>query len=572
MKPKIKYFLLSISVLIVSILNITSAAIIYQDVSLKPQKLSAERQQQQYQQDHGEEGNRGSVLKGYRRFVLLTTGKQVKIYPLKEGNKLSDSGYYLVKIFDQRFYREQSYSSLVVNRHNETGTKADSILPPARPGSRKHSAARTSIIPANDRLDDDSNFIGDTEGESWISDVNYFFDLKYCARFKRPAEPYECMVIIYLDIKNQQIGYASIDLRRELNGAQDRTLWARKEGSIDINVDGKYSIPVTTELALDWFHQVLYANLHSSRGYETVILRFDLSEPAVSSPTIEHLNPCRGKKRLRNLNVDQNNGQWLFYSDMASHESDGRQKMSSVTGAIDVGSGLSRWISLRQHAVVAEHKIGNVMRFGISGSAPDSVSRRMYWLTEQNELRSSNFIGSDIRVEVQLPARPIIKEPGRTEIVQGSFYFSDHKRRLFCQGLPFQSLESGLQLLLIEDRLENFRIGSIYPPGSKSTCETSNKSSSGSNQEVPGSDPVYARRRPASIQKLVKDLAVSIAGDEYSVLRDRTGNDCIDRQLFEILLMPAALLSLIAAYVCKRRARKTRSLDEKLITKDKYPV
>lgn len=508
------------------------------------------------------ESPKKSPLSGSTKFALVTTGRQVKLYPLLEGDRRAE-GHILMKIYHQSRSEERQSGW---NPNYRGGDEADSILPQGLIGpKRSKSSSRSSIIPARNIKADSGEFIGkEAQPDFWISDVNYFFDSRYCEQVKgRPAKFSDCLVIIYLDTKNNQIGIAPFDLREVQKSHHQQTVWSQRNQIINLGADNS-QVTLASELAFDRLNRLLYTFIPGDQNDSARILKLDLQEPfVVDEPSISrYICQCLGELRLNNLNIYENNPDGLFFSDIRRTDPN---QMQSISGMFDVGSNPILLLNFQAAAIVSEIKLNHVDSFGVSGSAPDPVTHRLYWLTERNELKSSSFLGTEVTVENRLATRPLIKAPGRTEIVAGTFYFSDSKKRLLYHKLPsdLDEVHEGHQLLLMEEHLENFRIGSTNPPWTCSDNDT---------QQEAKENPREPKLCYASIQSLANDLiTISIlAEDHYSDLKARVGY-CWQLQVFLIFAFSATIV-LTIILLDQNSKMYSKKVDEKSFSEVKNLV
>lgn len=396
-----------------------------------------------------------SVLKGFSKFALVTTGTQVKLYPISSDNQQKEK-YFLIKILDNRYDEDSenlrsAEKRIAVAKTNES----KSILPTRPSGIRKKSdKPKASIVPGEGSDDDFMN--RKQVGHFWISDVNYAFGPEYCSYIPSDIKiddnlADECMVLIYVDAWKNRIGFAHLLLKNDegyLSETHDRqpVLWAKRYSYIDASLRRGYTNSLkNTELAMDHGNNILYANLQlptRTGAMETVILRHIIDEQ------IDVLKLKNNQVSMGNLNIVAN---WLFYM-VYPFEFPSRKSQPSSLDAVDIELNESMLL-VNKTIVLADNnpKSG----FKSSGYVPDLRRERAYWITEHNQLMGRHFFANYIVNEGELPNRLKIKEPGRTEIVDNLLYFSDSGRRLFQSWLPYR----GVQLLLIEDRLVNFRIG-----------------------------------------------------------------------------------------------------------------
>lgn len=553
--------LISLLVLITSRLTEADAAIVQQQKVVQPSSESSSIQvpavdrQEENCHETATNTTSKSVLAGIKKFALLTTGRQVKLQPLADDDQISGSPYF-IKIFDQLIHGSEIELDHAANhRALDTGVRnKPPILPKGLDRTRNLFAAKASIIPSNDDdfLDDGIDY--------WISDVNYIFDSRYCPESKVQSSD-ECMVVTWLDTMRQQIGFASVDLRlRSDELHRHKTIYAvpRKYIGLSHSKNG-YLISSDSGLVVDRKRQELYANLQTNDGLLAVLAKFKLdiaSEMKDDYWSSGDLDSCLPLIRVQNLNFDEGNGGWFFYS----HFNGTR----STIGAISLSSCQRRF----DHAIVAEvAKSEESDRFGVSGIAPDPASRRIYWLTEDNDFMSCNFDGSDVAVVNRFSKKLLIKRPDRTEVVRDTFYISDSRRRLFHQKLAAQN--DGLRMILIEDHLENFRIG--YVNHTRPACNNTNGSNQDDEKNLTKIDLVESKRNSVSLQSSMDYLASLLEEDAYDILKGRSMSYCDQGSMYPILdrwLFIFPLIVLVASTLIRCYVGRPAQQEKKKPTKD----
>lgn len=172
----------------------------------------------------------------WTKFILLTTGEQIKLFPLSfnqndEVESLNEQDFLLIKPgeFDandsstlDRLGRRSPFTKWLQHRHLTRIGQAQNTLTPA-PASVAN--IRQSILPKNRNkvmsAEEQDEHLYEEEHQSgfkWqkpiISKVDYFFSDKYCKYQASAAN--KCLVVVWLDRANKFVRFGSIDLSEKL--------------------------------------------------------------------------------------------------------------------------------------------------------------------------------------------------------------------------------------------------------------------------------------------------------------------------------------------------------------------
>lgn len=173
------------------------------------------------------------------KFVILTTGQHIKLYPFQPNAPLGPNGsasqfsrnmqagdfHYLVKpkLVDVRDH--ESFKQFGNN------TLARWLIELSNTTSRSDKRVPKSILPQSDDDvgDDDRSLVPNNSESGWIKpmilDVDYLFDDRFCSTQydtakslpeqdqQQPQQLSTCLVIVWLDERNKYLRLGSVDLR-----------------------------------------------------------------------------------------------------------------------------------------------------------------------------------------------------------------------------------------------------------------------------------------------------------------------------------------------------------------------
>lgn len=444
------------------------------------------------------------------RFILLTTGEKIKLYPFTPStrftkglsNSLSHNEYHFIvkpaeidtnqDSFYQRF-GDTIFSRWLIERQ-----------------ANKNSTSRSNnkfIFPGEETDEDFEEYSG---GSGWqkprITSVDYFFDERFCPS-PRSRLSDKCLIITWLDDNNKFVRLASLDLEKNPilyqdpqdtvkhhgNPEKTKILWLQEHPPIDIRLALVKSHHLNNSVDIRLFSLTtdkLRNSLYVSAGLGHSALNLILSgspkpqrstgeSSQLENEYVHSFTSCAfdENSESENLSFDEPSGFWFFYFNRISG---GRIVALNVdpTRIMTPKERLGNLIEGRKIVVkelpandettFSRQKIVDEQR-GPSGIALDSQKRRIYWLSSENEVFSCDYVGEDVRLVRRLPTKPVLRSPRTMHIFDRTLYISDaSKNSLFAYQLDEEetkdpAITHGTQsiqnVLLIEtSNIVNFRI------------------------------------------------------------------------------------------------------------------
>lgn len=298
------------------------------------------------------------------KFIILTTGDQIKLYPLASDSDdqlgLSQNFWYSVKPIESDLTPEKR--EILTKLDNKIYTRWLFAKAAAEADAGNKAKRKKSILP-------DSQGDDEYHNSGWlkpkITDVDYFFNMEFCLhdQYVRLADgetnsrlisDNDCLVIVWLDNNNSYVRYGSLDLTKNLielqtesnrKSHQDRVLWLNEFPPIYLHKESFVRNLAYSDHYIHLKHQA-YAmaidkrrsRLHVAFGDKTTYAAdWILSGNIKPIYTVEQVE--EGKYQLENetllpfnechktadvdlrhtsieaLSVDETSGNWLFYFD-----------------------------------------------------------------------------------------------------------------------------------------------------------------------------------------------------------------------------------------------------------------
>lgn len=426
-----------------------------------------------------------------RRFIILTNGNEIKLYPLEPINNNHDTrsdiqnsavkpskqnrqqdfinNYFLVKpldidldhyiTVDNAFYRWQFAKDV------------DRSMKILRAIIYKQDKKSTSILP-DQTAEDQENYV-ESAKLGWkkplITDVDYFFSDDFCHKTSTGQEKQnsKCLVIVWLDKNNKYVRYGSIDVGKipdftkitttqnnnstsKLSSANNKKkiIWIEEFPPYDICYHiAKHTFGRTTRecqvygMVVDKKRGVLHvaANNAVNTSYPNRLLsgkisaykrdRFAHSYEFMDRKVLSFNDRCAQKdianSTLENLNVDEENGDWLFYLH--------KQQSASKIFALNT---YEKWDEVLKEETKSFDETASIQVVVQSLDTNDAISmsldmehKQIYWLTDKNELFSCNISGNNRKLVGRLSPKPAIRSPYAMQVSHDTLYLSDTVKR-----------------------------------------------------------------------------------------------------------------------------------------------
>lgn len=412
------------------------------------------------------------------KFILLTSGDQIKLYPIKSAQSQQESitadlidnnNYYIIKPIELNVTDPQVLEYLSDNSYKQWLIfKSKQKLDLAEHKS-SGKISKASILP--DTSESDEFYENSASGwrKPLIIDVDYFVDKNYCINSTE-----FCLVVVWLDKNNKIVRYGSIDLMEALkpfeseeglskSDAKESVLWLDEFPPIqvyntirDSDICKKRCNFDRIELfsmVIDKSRKILHVAF--SDGMDSIIKPnkiltgvpktrrqlFDHSRHTqLISQRILSFNkyppPSNMDENigLQDLNVDEETADWLFYFD------------SSQTGKIFALNIDDQWSDKRGFAgdkeaiqSLAVHNISQAIDAKskkATNYAFDQQNRRMFLINDANELLTCGISGEDVELVGKLSQKPAIKSPYSMQVFENTLLISDSiKKSLIGVGL-----------------------------------------------------------------------------------------------------------------------------------------
>lgn len=468
--------------------------------------------------NHGQGHQETKVLAS--KFLILTTGNEIKLYPLglssQQNKTLTNNGdYYLIRPVDfdvndsdlpKRLGANSSFTRWLFEREAIRAARSD--------GSK-----RLSILPSRSKPDHSAGNFDDRDDElyqgasgwrrPWISDVDYFFDSTFCldqnSEDNRPAGPYttdSCLVVVWLDKRNKFVRFGSINLnehpiedltahhleaKTSMQSAssspstkkRDKVLWLHEFPPIDIcNRAGELDIVHSvicdvSELAVQRARHELHITIYSEKLQIDRILSGQLRPSTIQREQFTDISlmtlrfcpsapESRSNSGLKNLNIDETSGHWLFYMnrhnptrimglDLSSRQSNGlirRNRMSHFGYALQAVVKDTRFDSsaCRHEYTGMKDREPYVLTMTVDRA-------KLYWMMDNHEIFSSDLAAANVQLVGKLSAKPLIRSPDVMRMFHDTLFFSDTSRKsIMTYRLNKQPLNQENQLAGSETR------------------------------------------------------------------------------------------------------------------------
>lgn len=483
------------------------------------------------------------------KFVILATGDQIKLYPFKQTSSaqedhILDTNYYLIQprqVLDEPC--EETYSRLGQNTLTTWMCSKSKQLN----GTKPHSAS-ISIIPGQQAVASHDNR-PDHWKEPFVADVDYFFNSSYCALGHDKQRLYydttaddtdsSCLVVVWLDTRNNYVRYGSLDLRTALEehrnpspltskNHREQILWLREYPAFDLfsmvtyRHVGKFTLKafgMVVDKRRQRLHVALstqtkaYPNLVVSAGFRKENLHWFLFDSGMLRKTSFNNEQCSVKPvsddnypGLKNLNVDPETGDWLFYLD--------KRRTSSRISALGFIR-KPRFPLVTYTAIQTSVRDIQVSENTPLGIAIDSHRRRLYWLSTTRDLYECNYAGEEARLIGKLSPKPAIRSIQSMQVLDGILYLSDPiKKSLIAYKLDRNNTEQEVivpfpthQVLLVEmSNILGFRLIKLNSPDYRPPDQ---------EQSLSKYLKILDPREQERFTKIIKSLFSNQTNDEY---------------------------------------------------------
>lgn len=413
------------------------------------------------------------------KFILLTNGDQIKLYPfILNDTAADDSRYFVVepKSFNLSYFNYLG--------HNKLSEYLKSQL------DKQHKSKRPKTI-----LPYEAESYQNVDWKKpWITQVDYFFDPNYCGqqheyhrhqppKFTDPSASIDlapspspsvqlnfeesCLVIIWFDERNKFIRYGSLDLMNNsilftsnshkstnLNRLRNRILSLNEFPPIDL---GKVTSPLS---AKNVSVNSIVMNRKSKRLNIVINYKDQYTNNSIESVIVGKFNPVRYILErneiiysseflmINTLKFNQCQTTPNFISSIGNLQLD--QKSSNLNNNLmfyfDKNQGGSVFVinmkTLKTGELVLKHSLlidlfSSNKTIKTLGMALDSNRKSIYWLNNFNELYRCNYLGENTELVAKLPSKPSIKVPFEMMVYQDTLMLSDSfKKSLILYKLP----------------------------------------------------------------------------------------------------------------------------------------
>lgn len=455
------------------------------------------------------------------KFILLTTGEQIKLYPFVQQNDSANptsqteeqqkktpeltlaNVHYIIKPADFDTQQRETLTKLANNSFTRWITEkaaqrqASRSPPPSAKSQQVHGrhGNKASILPGLSGLEDEEatfeNSFTSRSGwqKPWIVDVDYFFSHRFCRQSPAQLRDHDCLVVVWLDKKNNYVRYGSLDLIKNpiefnnqstatsRNNDHNKVLWLQEFPPIDVASEAMspHHGPViqVEALVVNKRRQAVYVS-YTSAGkqyyYKNILSGGFRSEWPTQSgesqllnKSIRVFNICRDKpdfdsSSIENLDIydEKSDAVWLFYFDK---HSGGKifalmdtQQTSDISDNTDRYQIISRVLvrdlsSTQGQQPYQEQALFEKLRDtqletlaeNATGLAMDPKRHKLYWITQANKLYSCDYNGLNGELIGKLSNKPAIRSPNAMQVFQGTLYISDPiKKSLIAYKLPGQ--------------------------------------------------------------------------------------------------------------------------------------
>lgn len=438
--------------------------------------FSVEQQQQQQYLDE-----KDYFDSNQSKFILLTTGDQIKLYPIKlapneeqEGLITSDSidnnNYYIIKPTEfnvsnsklLEYLSDSSYEKWLISK-----SKQNLYLATGKTPSR---ITKASIIPDTSEIDAPDDIYENNHPSGWkkpfIIDVDYFVDENYCDNGSSKF----CLVVIWLDKSNKLVRYGSIDLLEALksfkskeaglskSNVKENILWLNEFPSIQVyktisddtncnqypcHIDGVQLSSMVVDKHRKVLHVAFSDGIQSFKRPNKILTGtlktwtqiFDrsdhkqlVSQRVLSFNKYSPPSEIDENNGLQNLNVDELTGDWLFYFDsteagkvFALNIDD---QWSSKRGLVDAKEAIQ---SLAVDNTMSNTNLSNQDSENKSSInfAFDQKNRRIFLINDANEILSCGISGEDVELVGKLSQKPAIRSSFSMQVFENMLLISD---------------------------------------------------------------------------------------------------------------------------------------------------
>lgn len=408
-----------------------------------------------------------------RKFILLTNGNEIKLYPLEDKSSGRDftSNHYVIKSLDVDF----SSPNTLYLRENNTFTRHQleknlKKLRKSRSDPKEHSKF---ILPGQVDEEDGQQLGGSSDWKKpLIIDVDFFFDDNFCNTTRISTSP-RCLVIVWLDKRNSYVHYGAINTEtipttskstsKDTNSGPSnntssrvsriRELWIEEFPPYDIcsyNLKENATRPqrcnvyaMVVDKKRGAIHVAFSSESNSSypnRLLSGTIRSYNRKMLYQKTHLIHHQvlsfndacenreSPTTMPKELNNLFVDEVNGDWLFYLD--------KQGSQFSRGAEIIALNVySRWATLNINQTKLPKPAVQISVQSIKLTNPKSITldkrrRLLLWLTDSNELFTCGLSGENVSLVGRLSSKPTIRSPSVMQVHEDFLYISDTLKKV----------------------------------------------------------------------------------------------------------------------------------------------
>lgn len=361
------------------------------------------------------------------KLIVLSTGTQLKLYPLSESNQVSAHKYYVFKPraigWDPAKRTNQGHSELV------------------RSGRAEDQRDRLQVAPS----------------KPFIANLDTFVDPRFC-----PNATYcdTCLVVVWFDQSDHSIHYGSADMRTvqprngtEINNASsggsriDQPTLARQvDRVLYLN---EYVPPIAVcqtcnllSLVVDKVRLKVYYAVN-----DTLTTTGEFGRRFIGSVILKTLRDTSGthereliserldrRQAINSLIVDELSGSSLYYLDSTTKAR--VLQLGSKDSLGRVRNALGRQMELNSIVNVKMDE-GVLPPAKIAGLVWSTLHQRFYWLTDStNQIYSSDVTGDNVVRIGEINSKPFIRSVDRMHLLDDTLFLSDSiKKSIISYGL-----------------------------------------------------------------------------------------------------------------------------------------
>lgn len=442
------------------------------------QQMHDNRQRLYVELQNEDKKRKSDLLKS--KFILLTSGDQIKLYPIKlapedqrtliTADSIDNNNYYIVKPSEfnatnsqvLEYSPDDSYKQWPISKSKQKLDLAEN--------KTSGKLNRASILPDLSETDESyENHASFGWRKPLIIDVDYFVDENYCNNSTQ-----FCLVVVWLDKNNKLVRYGSIDLIEALkpfeskdglskSNAKENILWLDEFPPIqvyrtisDFDICRKQCNFDRLELfsmVIDKRRKILHVAFSDGIDPATKPNKILTGVPKTRCQLLDHsrhtqlvsqrvlsfnkyppANKFDENIGLQNLNVDEETADWLFYFDPSQA---GKIFALSMDDQWSDKRGLAgdreaiQSLAIRNISLTPDARSKSVTNFAF-----DQRNRRMLLLTDERELLSCGISGEDVELVGRLSRKPALRSSYSMQVFENTLLISDSiKKSLIGVGL-----------------------------------------------------------------------------------------------------------------------------------------